>query len=197
VTNHGHRSGQQPELRRWGCPNNAPRSAPVHTFADFVSSWLPLAEGQPGAADGLVWLARCGTLPWQATTGLACAEGVIAVMARSFLRPGWLGEIRTFVQDDAATARWRRIVDGLAAAGDSRAARLQKPKSKGPRLPACRSSDACDATPGRRSTRGPGRSNCRSRPRRLTGIAGRDQTWQTPGPRAARPGQAGRPRRAA
>lgn len=37
-------------------------------FADLISRWLPIAQGEPAAADGLVRFARCGPLPWQATT---------------------------------------------------------------------------------------------------------------------------------
>lgn len=105
--------------------------AAPEVFTDLVSRWLPIAQGQPGAADGFVRLLRCGTLPWQATTGLAWVEDLVtghysAMASRSFLLPGWLGEIRPSTQDGAAAARWRRIVDGLAAAGDSRAASLQQ-----------------------------------------------------------------------
>ncbi len=101
-------------------------------FADLVSRWLPIARGYPEAADGLVRLARCGSSAWQATTGLTWAEDLIegcytAIARRSYHLPSWLGEVRPAVQGDAgAAARWRRLVDGLAAAGDSRAARLQE-----------------------------------------------------------------------
>lgn len=101
-------------------------------FAGLVSRWLPIARGYPGAADGLIRLARCGTLSWQASTGLAWAEDLIAghyaaIASRSFHLPTWLSEIRPAVQaSTAATAQWRRIVDGLAAVGDSSAARLQQ-----------------------------------------------------------------------
>jgi hypothetical protein len=101
-------------------------------FADLVTRWLPIARGYPGAADGLVRLARCAPPSWQASTGLTWAEDLIAddypaIASRSFHLPTWLGEIRPAIQSDTgATARWRRIVDGLAAAGDGRAARLQQ-----------------------------------------------------------------------
>jgi hypothetical protein len=47
-------------------------------FADLVSRWIPVARGYPEAADGLVRLARCGSLAWQATTGLTWAEELIS-----------------------------------------------------------------------------------------------------------------------
>jgi hypothetical protein len=102
------------------------------TFADLISRWLPLARGYPGAADGLVKLARCGSLQWQVTTGLTWAEELIdghyaAIAGRCFLMPSWLGEVRLAARPHTeATARWQRIIDGLAAAGDSRAAKLQQ-----------------------------------------------------------------------
>jgi hypothetical protein len=100
-------------------------------FADLISRWIPLARGQSEATDGLVRLARCGTPRWQATTALTWAEDQIAgrywAIARRFsLFPTWLSEIRPNLQQDPEIARWRRIVDGLAAAGDSKAARLQQ-----------------------------------------------------------------------
>jgi hypothetical protein len=38
----------------------------------------------------------------------------------------WLEEIRAALPDNAGAARWRSIVNGLAAASDYRAARLQQ-----------------------------------------------------------------------
>lgn len=101
-------------------------------LTDLVSRWLPIAPGLPEAADGLVRLARCGSSAWQATTGLTWAEDLIgdnytAIARRCYHLLSWLGELCPAVQGDAgATARWRRLIDGLAAAGDSRAARLQQ-----------------------------------------------------------------------
>jgi hypothetical protein len=41
--------------------------------------------------------------------------------------PSWLGEVRVAARPHKeATARWQRIIDGLAAAGDSQAAKLQQ-----------------------------------------------------------------------
>jgi hypothetical protein len=101
-------------------------------FTGLASRWLPIVRGYPEAADGFVRLARCGSPAWQATTGLTSAENLIgdnytAVACRCYHLPGWLGEVRPAVQGDAgATARWRRLIDGLAAAGDSQASRVQQ-----------------------------------------------------------------------
>lgn len=101
-------------------------------FADLISRWLPIACGKPEAIDALVELARCGPPAWQATVGLAWIEDLIggryaAVAGQSWFLAQWLETVRAAGQlDTDGTARWRRIVDGLAAGGDSRAARLQQ-----------------------------------------------------------------------
>jgi hypothetical protein len=64
-------------------------------------------------------------------TGLEWAEALTvgcyaALAGRCWLLPRWLGTVRSTIQAGTdSTARWRRIVDGLAAAGDNRAAQLQ------------------------------------------------------------------------
>jgi hypothetical protein len=66
------------------------------------------------------------------TTGLRWAEQVVAgrydrFANRCWFLTDWLGALREAglgAADD--TARWRRLVDGLAAAGDRRAAELQR-----------------------------------------------------------------------
>jgi hypothetical protein len=100
-------------------------------FSELIKRWLPIARGQPEAADALVKLARCASPAWQATTGLQWVEELIggnfaAVAGRCYLLTRWLGDIRGVLPGEADEARWRRVVDGLAAAGDNRAARLQQ-----------------------------------------------------------------------
>jgi hypothetical protein len=41
----------------------------------------------------------------------------------------WLGDVRAALPGEAEAARWRRVVDGLAAAGDNRAPGFSKPKN--------------------------------------------------------------------
>jgi hypothetical protein len=101
------------------------------SFGDLVKRWLPVARYWPEAADGLVKLARCGSSAWQATTGLEWAEELIggdfaAVAGRCYYLVRWLGDVRAALPGEADAARWRRVVDGLAAAGDNRAAGLQQ-----------------------------------------------------------------------
>jgi hypothetical protein len=100
-------------------------------FGDLVERWLPIARGWPEAVDGLVKLARCGSAAWQTTTGLEWAEeliggGFAAVAGRCYYLVRWLGDVRAALPGEADAARWRRVVDGLAAAGDNRAVRLQQ-----------------------------------------------------------------------
>jgi hypothetical protein len=100
-------------------------------FSELIARWLPIARGQPEATDALVKLARCAPPAWQATTGIQWVEELIggsfaAVAGRCYHLTGWLGDIQDALPTDADTARWHRVVDGLAAAGDTRAARLQQ-----------------------------------------------------------------------
>jgi hypothetical protein len=95
-----------------------------------IERWLPFAEREPMAVDAVVELAKCGGVAWQASRGLELVERTIAggygeVSGRTWHLTDWLKEVRHLTLDAAATARWRRIVDGLASAGDRRAARLQ------------------------------------------------------------------------
>ncbi len=103
-------------------------------LADLVVRWLPTAVGEPKAADALAQWARCGPPAWQANDGLTWAEQIVdgrynAFANRCWFFTDWLGSLRENGSDSAQsaiTARWRRLVDGLAAAGDRRAAELQQ-----------------------------------------------------------------------
>lgn len=97
----------------------------------MIKRWLPIARGQPEATDALIKLGWCASPAWQATTGLQWVEELIAgdfaaVAGRCYYLTRWLGDLRAILPGEASTARWRRVVDGLAAAGDNRAARLQQ-----------------------------------------------------------------------
>ncbi len=101
-------------------------------IADLVARWLPLARHKPRAVDALVDLAKCATTSWQATTGLAWVEDLVnndyaAVASKCWLLPDWLEAVHASVRlDSDGSARWQRLVDGLAAEGDTRAVNLQK-----------------------------------------------------------------------
>jgi hypothetical protein len=101
------------------------------TFSEQIKRWLPIVRGQPEAADAVIKLSWCASPAWQATNGLHWVEELIGgnfttVAGRCFYLTRWLGDIRTILPGAAEAARWRRMVDGLAAAGDNRAARLQQ-----------------------------------------------------------------------
>jgi hypothetical protein len=101
-------------------------------IADLVTRWLPFVRREPDAVDAVVQLAGCASPLWQATTGLVWVEDIIdrdytAVASRCWFLTSWLRTVRASgTLDDEGTARWRRIVDGLAAEGDSRAVPLQQ-----------------------------------------------------------------------
>ncbi len=86
----------------------------------------------PNRADALAKLARCAPLNWQRTTGLLWAEQLAddahhILANRCWHLTDWLADIhsRDNMPPDQAR-RWRRLVDGLASAGDYRAAELQR-----------------------------------------------------------------------
>ncbi len=95
-----------------------------------IERWLPFAEREPMAIDAVVELAKCGTVAWQASRGLELVERTIAggygeIASRTWHLMDWLKEVRPLGLEATAMARWRRVVDGLAGAGDSKAGRLQ------------------------------------------------------------------------
>jgi hypothetical protein len=113
--------------QQWPSPND---------FADLIARLIPLARGQTDAIDALTRLAQCGTPDWQATTGLVWATELIAddyaTAGESFLLTEWLSDLhRTGQLHGHGMARWRRLVDGLAAQGDDRAVRLQQVDERG------------------------------------------------------------------
>jgi hypothetical protein len=109
--------------REWLAPDD---------ISDLMERWLLLARREPKSVDAVTRLARCAPPDWQATTALEWIERVIdarydLVAGRCWYLTEWLERVRASgIPNTESTARWRRIVDGLAAAGDDRAARLQQ-----------------------------------------------------------------------
>lgn len=100
-------------------------------IADLVMRWIVLARGWPDTVDALSKLARCAAPTWQSSTGLIWMEelvdgGFTAIAGRCWHLTNWLGAVRGFGLEGDARARWRRLVDGLAATGDGLAAALQR-----------------------------------------------------------------------
>jgi hypothetical protein len=99
---------------------------------DLFERWLPLVEGEAPSVDAATRFAMTADSGWQMTVGLALVERTIAgkfgnVANSCWFLAEWLGRLQAeqSLQGNAANT-WRRIVDGLAAAGDTRAAKLQQ-----------------------------------------------------------------------
>ncbi|WP_181801256.1 hypothetical protein [Streptomyces shenzhenensis] len=102
------------------------------TIAGLVDCWMRIARQEPKALDALANLGKCAPLVWQRNTGLTWAEQLTdgnyrAIANKCWYLIDWLRTLhsREEMQPDQIT-RWRRLVDGLAAAGDHRAASLQR-----------------------------------------------------------------------
>jgi hypothetical protein len=98
----------------------------------LADRWIALATCEPRAADAVAQYARTTPSTWQTTTGLTWLERIInnrheGFANRCWFVTNWLTELReTITLDTDRLSQWRRIVDGLAAAGDSRAVDLQR-----------------------------------------------------------------------
>ncbi|WP_280424408.1 hypothetical protein [Nocardia carnea] len=94
--------------------------------------WLRLARWEPKAVDAVIKFAKCAPLQWQTTTALAWIESIIdgrydRIANHLWLLEEWLTELRgrgTVVGNTKSL--YHRIVDGLAAAGDRAAVRIQQ-----------------------------------------------------------------------
>ncbi|WP_406420182.1 hypothetical protein [Streptomyces sp. NBC_01614] len=102
------------------------------TIADLAVRWMRIARQEPKALDALAKLGKCAPLEWQRDTGLTWAEQLTdgnyrAIANKCWYLTDWLKTLhsRDAMLPDQIT-RWRRLVDGLAAAGDDRAAGLQR-----------------------------------------------------------------------
>lgn len=98
----------------------------------LADRWITLAAGEPKAADAVTQFAQTTPISWQTTTALTWLERVIdkrygEFADRCWFVTNWLAELReTTTLSPSTLARWRRIVDGLAGAGDARAVDLQR-----------------------------------------------------------------------
>jgi hypothetical protein len=97
----------------------------------LIERWILVARGGPDAVDTLVGLARTAPTSWQTTTGLRWTDRLIggdydAIALRSWRLPGWLADLRSASHLSPGDAKvLHRVLDGLAAAGDRRAAAVQ------------------------------------------------------------------------
>ncbi len=106
--------------------------APPDAFEGVVDRWLAIGKGEPKCAEAVAQFARTAPTSWQATTGLVWLESVLhgrfgAFANRIWFVTNWLEELRASAAVvGPPLARYRRIVDGLAAAGDSASVVLQQ-----------------------------------------------------------------------
>jgi hypothetical protein len=102
------------------------------TLADLINRWILIAHGEPKALDALAQLAKCAPITWQRSTGLSWAEQLTQdaygnIAGRCWFLTDWLTSVhsREDMTPDQVT-RWRRIIDGLNAAGDHQATKVQR-----------------------------------------------------------------------
>ncbi|MBU2073670.1 MAG: hypothetical protein KJ938_04480 [Actinobacteria bacterium] len=106
--------------------------ASPEAFGGVIDRWLAIGKGEPKCADAVAQFARTAPTNWQATDGLVWLESVLdgrfgALANRTWFVTKWLGELRASAAVvGPPLARYRRIVDGLAAAGDSASVVLQQ-----------------------------------------------------------------------
>jgi hypothetical protein len=110
---------------------------PPEALNGVIDRWITITTGEPKAADAVAQFARTTSTAWQTTTGLAWLDRIISnryewFANRCWFVTNWLSELRESTTLDRHTldrqtlTHWRRIVDGLAAAGDRRAVDLQR-----------------------------------------------------------------------
>lgn len=98
----------------------------------LADRWLKLARWEAKAVDAVIKFGKCAPRAWQTTVALAWIETIIdghfdQVANQLYYLEDWLTELRDagLVVTEVA-AHYHRIIDGLAAAGDRAAVRLQK-----------------------------------------------------------------------
>lgn len=99
-------------------------------ISHLVDRWISIATGEPRAADSVAQFAQTCAIDWQVSNGLDWLDRVVADRYDLFANKvwwvtSWLEKLRTHV-GSSINNRLTRIVDGLAAAGDNRAAAIQR-----------------------------------------------------------------------
>lgn len=101
-------------------------------LAGLTQRWLQLARWEPKAVDAVIKFGKSAPKAWQTTVALDWVETIIDgcydLMAnRLYYLEEWLSELRNagLILDEVKN-KYHRIVDGLAAAGDRAAVRLQQ-----------------------------------------------------------------------
>lgn len=98
----------------------------------LADRWLQLARWEPRAVDAVIKFGKSAPRAWQTTVALAWIETIIdgrydLIANRLYYLEEWLGELRNqgLIVDEVKN-HYHRIIDGLAAAGDRGAVRLQQ-----------------------------------------------------------------------
>jgi hypothetical protein len=100
-------------------------------LAPLIDRWLTIAKGEPRAAEAVAALARTAPVVWQISTGLAWLEAVINDRAADFSNQvpsvtNWLRDLHGMgVISGPVVAPFHRIIDSLAAGGDTAAVAIQ------------------------------------------------------------------------
>lgn len=101
-------------------------------LGDLPDRWLRIARGQAKAVDAVVKFAKGTTTEWQTTVALTWIETIIdarfdLIANYHWLLEEWLTDLRSAgAIVGKVKNQYHRIVDGLAAAGDHGAVRLQQ-----------------------------------------------------------------------
>jgi hypothetical protein len=102
------------------------------TLSELADRWLRLARWEPKAVDAVIKFGKSAPLQWQATVALTWIESIVderydLIANHLWLLEEWLTELRNSGEIVGGTKRrYHRLVDGLAAAGDRAAVRLQQ-----------------------------------------------------------------------
>jgi hypothetical protein len=103
----------------------------LSSIASQVQRWLPLAAGHPESVDALVGFLDTQPTTVQLQPGLEWIMALVGadfagIANRAHFLPAWLQRIREHALRDPDSAKaYQRLVDGLAAANDGAARRLQ------------------------------------------------------------------------
>lgn len=101
-------------------------------IAELADRWLCLAKWEPKAVDAVIKFGKSAPRTWQTSVALDWIETIIGgrhdlIANRLYYLEEWLSELRSAgLLLGAVKTKYHRIIDGLAAAGDRAAVRLQQ-----------------------------------------------------------------------
>lgn len=101
-------------------------------IAPLMDRWLSLSRGVPECVDALAWFFYHRNTPEDVEVAISWVEGAIngrfdLIAGRTYFLAEWIEEVLKDGQlSESLRIRLRRLIDGLAAHGDSRALRVQR-----------------------------------------------------------------------